>query len=140
MIKPELKKEALRRMKLLKLFDNGFDSPVGDFRLKETAWKSERYGILYYLDDEEKKIVENIEKKFIKQHFKVYHCYRVNTEFGDMLYLLYVSDFDLKNPYRFDRDLENVIVYLYAYNISEPSFSEFGSCYIKSQYVGIVLR
>ena len=30
-MKPELKKEALRRMRLLRLMNNGFDSPVGDF-------------------------------------------------------------------------------------------------------------
>jgi len=74
-MKPELKKEALRRMRALRLMSDGFDSPVGDFNLKETAWKSEYYGILYYLDKQEKKIVavivpnENLEISYICSTF-----------------------------------------------------------------------
>lgn len=139
-MKPELKKEALRRMRLLRLMNNGFDSPVGDFNLNETAWKSEYYGILYYLDKQEKKIIADFEKKFSKYGMKVYHCYRAKREFGDILYLLFVSEEPEDSSYNFDNNLRNGIVYLYAYNISEPLFSEFGTAYINSQYGGIVIR
>ena len=138
-MKPELKKEALRRMRALRLMNNGFDSPIGDFNLTESVWKSEYYGILYYLDKHEKKIVADFEKKYSKYGVKVYHCYRAKREFGDILYMLYVSEDTADSPEKFDYDLRNGIAYIYAYNISEPAFSEFGTCYIKSQYGGIVL-
>lgn len=138
-MKPELKKEALRRMRALRLLNNGFDSPIGDFNLTESAWKSELYGILYYLDKQEKKIVADFERKFKQYNTKVYHCYRAKREFGDILYMLFVSDDTGDTPEAFDGYLRQGIAYIYAYNISEPSFSEFGTAYIKPQYGGIVL-
>lgn len=139
MISPELKEEALRRMKMLKLLDNGYDSPVGDFKLNGSVWKSEYHGILYYLEPEEKKIVQQVEKKYSKYNMKVYHCYKAHTQYGEILFMLYVSD-DEKSPRLFDHNLKSNIVYLYAYNMSEPAFSEFGTMYIHSQYGGIVIR
>ena len=40
----------------------------------------------------------------------------------------------------FDEDLEEHIVSCYAYNLSEPAFSEFGTAYIKSLFGGIVIN
>ena len=138
-MKEELKKEALRRMSALKLLNNGFDSPVGDFKLREKPWKSEYHGILYYLDEKELKIVKEVEKKYSKYNMKVYHCYKAHTNYGEILFMLYVSD-DEKSPYVFDRNLKNNVIYLYAYNMSEPAFSEFGTMYIYSQFGGIVIQ
>ena len=134
----KLKDEALRRMKQLKLLNNGFDSPVGDFKLRERPWKSEFYGILYYLTDEEKKIIAEVEKKYSKYDLKVYHCYRCKREFGEILYMLFVSKDE--SPLEFDNYLRQGIAYVYAHNITFPEYSEFGTCYIRSQYGGIVLR
>ena len=139
MISPELKDEAIRRMKMLKLLDNGYDSPVADFRKDGSVWKSEFHGILYYLDSEEEKIVKQVEEKYKKYNMKVYHCYKAHTDFGEILFMLYVSN-DEKSPRMFDSNLKRNVIYLYAYNMSEPAFSEFGTMYIHSQYGGIVIR
>ena len=138
-MKQELKEEAIRRMNKLGLYDKGKNSPVMDFIENEVAWKSEAYGILYYLDKKEKAIVEEVENKYKKYNLKVYHCYKAYTDYGEILFMLFVSDDD-KSPRNFDYNLKNGIVYLYAYNMSEPDFSEFGTMYIHSQYGGIVIR
>ncbi|MBQ8206401.1 MAG: hypothetical protein IJZ77_02980 [Bacilli bacterium] len=139
-MKESIKNEALRRMKALKLYDEGYDSPVAEFRLKGKVWKSERFGILYYLNEEEKQVVKEFEKKYSRFGAKVYHCYRAEREFGDILYLLYVIDDESDSAKEFDSLLRRGVIYLYAHNFSEPAFSEHGTAYIKSQYGGIVIR
>ena len=139
-MKESVRNEALRRMKALKLFDDGYHSPVGEFRANGNVWKSEYYGVLYYLTDEERQVVKEFEKKYSKFGAKVYHCYRAEREFGDILYLLYVIDDESDSAEEFDSLLRRGVVYLYAHNFSEPAFSEHGTAYIKSQYGGIVIR
>jgi len=53
--------------------------------------------------------------------------------------MLYVSEEPEESAQNFDYNLRNGIVYLYAYNISEPLFSEFGTAYVRPQYGGIVI-
>lgn len=136
-IEEKLKTEALRRMKALDLHDEGFHTCVGDFRKNGTPWKSEFHGILYWLNEEEQQAV----KKFEAQHnnYKVYHCYKAHTEFGEILFMLYVSNEEDENE-MFDNDLKDGIIFTYAANMSEPCFSEFGSAYVKSQFGGIVIQ
>ena len=138
-MKQELKDEAIRRMNKLGLFNKGVNNPVYDFMENEVAWKSEFNGILYYLDKKEKEIVKEVENKYKKYNMKVYHCYKAHTDFGEILFMLYVSD-DEKSPRNFDYNLKYNTVFLYAYNMSEPAFSEFGSMSIYSQYGGIIIR
>lgn len=137
--KEEMKNEALRRMKALKLHDEGFHTCVGDFRKNGNAWKSEFYGILYWLDDDEKKAVKEFEEEYSKHNIKVYHCYKAHTEFGEILYMFYVTSDEEDTAENFDDNLKENIIECYAYNFTEPSFSEFGTCYIKSQFGGIVV-
>ena len=134
----KLKKEALRRMQLLKLHDEGDFTCVGEFRTQNKVWKSEFCGILYWLNDEEKAIVDEFTEKY--KEFKVlpYHCYKAHTNFGEILYILYVSN-QKGEAKEFDENLKSNIVFCYAANLSEPIFSEFGTTYIKSQFGGIVL-
>ena len=137
----EIKNECLRRMKALDLHDEGDWTCVGDFRKNGTPWKSEFHGILYWLDDDEKQLVKDFEKKFERHKIKVYHCYKAHTEFGEILYMLYVEgDEESDSVKMFDEDLEENIVSCYAYNLSEPAFSEFGTAYIKSLFGGIVIN
>lgn len=137
-MKLEMKKEAVRRMKMLRLFNSTRNSPIADFIENDEVWKSEFHGILYYLNDEERRIVEETEKKYQRMEMKVYHCYKAHTEFGDILYMLYVSK--NKDGKQFDEDLADGITFVYAYNMSEPMFSEFGSVYVQSAYGGIIVK
>lgn len=134
----EMKKEAVRRMKLLRLLNTSKNSPISDFIDNDEVWKSEFHGILYYLDKDEKKIVEETERKYQRMGMKVYHCYKAHTEFGDILYMLYVSKNN--DAEQFDEDLRDGITFVYAYNMSEPMFSEFGSVYVHSVYGGIMMK
>ena len=139
-IEEKLKQEALRRMEALKLHDEGVHTCVGDFRKNGNVWKSEFHGILYWLDDDEKQIVKDFEEKYKEWNFKVYHCYKAHTEFGDILYMLYVSTNKEDTFAQFVKDLKSNTVYAYAYNCSEPIFSEFGSSYIRPIFGGIQLH
>ena len=136
-MKLETKKEAVRRMKMLQLLNDKY-GPIADFIYNDEVWKSEFRGILYFLDEDEKKAVQEVENKYKKYDLKVYHCYKAHTEFDEILYMFFVSNDD--TPSRFDRDLKHNIAYIYAYNMSEPAFSEFGSVYVQSLNGGIVVR
>ena len=137
-------KECLRRMKILKLHDGGEFTCVGDFRKNKQPWKSEGQGILYWLEDGEKKIVEDFEEKH--KGYKVYHCILNHTEFGDCLSLLYVNGKDEEN---FNEDCEyfnndmtedyNGVHYTMTYvvNMDDEFCSEFGSIGIISKNGGI---
>ena len=135
----KLKQEAIRRMRNLKLHDDGQYTCLPDFEKNNNVWKSEFHGILYWLDDEEKELVKKFEEKHKEHKVMVYHCYKAHTEFGEILYMLYVSNQKGEDK-EFDADLEDGIIFCYAANITDPCFSEFGSAYIKSQFGGIVIQ
>ena len=132
----KIKKECLRRMKILQLLDEGEGSCVEDFRLNGKAWKSEFYGILYWLSEEEDKIVKDFEDKYKEFKIKVYHCYRAIRPFGEIFYMLFCSNQVGENK-EFDMDIKDNIIYCYAVNLTDPTCSEFGSCYIKPLNGGI---
>ena len=138
-MKEKIKNEALRRMKALNLLDEGDYTCVQDFKKNNIVYKSEFHGILYWLDEEEQKLVSEFEKNHKDQEMLVYHCYKAHTEFGEILFMLYVSNEEDENE-MFDNDLKDGIIFTYAANMSEPCFSEFGSAYVKSQFGGIVIQ
>ena len=129
----KIKNECLRRMKALKLHDEGEHTCVGDFRKNGKAWKSEFMGILYWLDEEEEKAVAELEKKY---KVKVYHCIKNHTEFGDLLTMLYVNgrseeEFEEDVEY-FNYDINSGFCIAYVCNMTDEFCSEFGSVGIKS--------
>lgn len=134
-----IKNECLRRMKKLKLMDDGFNSCVGEFRQKNKVWKSEFHGILYWLDEDEQKAVDEFEKEH--DGLKVYHCYKAHTEFGDMLSMLFVDgtsqeNFEQDKAY-FDSDIDDGYIMTYTKNFDDDFCSEFGSIVIRSLFGGI---
>ena len=132
-----LKNEAIRRLTALKILDDGPGSCVAGFRKNGTVWKSEFHGILYWLDEEEQAALERFKNTYEEFNILPYHCYRAHTEFGEILYILFVADDEDFSV--FDAELEQGIIYTYACNLSNPEFSEFGSCYIKSMFGGVEL-
>ncbi|MBP3708305.1 MAG: hypothetical protein J6J36_06835 [Clostridia bacterium] len=135
----KIKEECLRRMKMLKLHDEGEFTCVGDFRKNDKAWKSEFLGILYWLNEEEEKAVA----KFEKEHkgLKVYHCIKNHTEFGELLTMLYVNgrsqeEFEEDVTY-FDYDIKNGFCMTYVCNMTDEWSSTFGSVGIQSLNGGV---
>ena len=78
--------EAVKRMEFLKMSENVIKE------LQEgIIEESESGGFLYWLDDEQKKIVKDFEDS---HNALVWHCVRSWTNFGEMLSLLFISDYE----------------------------------------------
>lgn len=125
------KKEAIERMKILKLSRNA----ITDFKDDDRLYKSEDLGFLYWLYDDEEEMV----KKFEKEHeCVVYHVILSRTNIGTMYSLLYVSLDD--EEWEEDRaDLQNGRqVLAYVVNKAAPECSEIGYIGIKPQIGGLV--
>ena len=124
------KKEAIERMKILKLFKN----VITDFKDDDRLNKSEDLGFLFWLYGEEEEMV----KEFEKEHeCVVYHVILSRTNIGTMYSLLYVSLDD--EEWEEDRaDLQNGQALAYVVNKAAPECSEIGYIGIKPQIGGLV--
>ena len=80
------KEEALKRMQMMNLLPEVVDN----FKKHQELYKSEFTGVLYWLNEEEKAIVEEFEKTYGGM---VFHIIKNYTEFGKLLSLLYVSKY-----------------------------------------------
>ena len=123
------KQEALERMKMLNLFENA----IRDFQQDNKVNMSE-CGFLYWLDDEQTKLVLEFETE---HNALVYHVIHNYTEFGELLTFFYVSDHE--EEWEYDRaDLKDGYACAYVKNLDEDAFSEFGSVAFKEQFGGLV--
>ena len=123
------KQEALERMKMLNLFENA----IRDFQQDNKVNMSE-CGFLYWLDDEQTKMVSEFETEHDALVYHVIHNY---TEFGELLTFFYVSD--QEEEWEYDRaDLKDGYACAYVKNLDEEAFSEFGSVAFKEQFGGLV--
>ena len=130
MTKQEQKQEAIERMKMLKLYPN----VIKEFEKENIVNLSENGGILYWLDKEKKKMVDDFE---IEHDALVYHIIHSFTEIGELYSLFYVSKH--KNEWETDReDLKDGYAFVYTKNVNDDWCSEFGSICIKSQLGGLV--
>ncbi len=120
--------EAVKRMKALKMLD----TPIKEFIKEGKLNKSEMgMGILYWIDDEEKALVEAFEKE---HECLVYHIIKSVMSFGVVYTYLYVSKYEEE----WVMDMADLLaddayknVCAYCWNESDPELSEFG-------YVGII--
>lgn len=117
-------------MKMLEIYA----ATIKEFEKDNIINKSEHGGFLYWLDENEQKIVKEFEEKY---NALVYHVIHNYTEFGELYSLLYVSQHEEEWDYDKD-DIENNVALAYVKNIDEDMFSEFGSIGIKRQYGGLV--
>lgn len=126
----EILNECLFRMKMLELDKNC----INEFK-KGNIWESESIGILYEINEEEKKIVENFEKE--NKGYKVYHIIHNYFEFGEIYNLLYVGTD--KKEWKYDReDIKEGYCMVYAYNKTYDYCSEFGTIAIKKNIGGLI--
>ena len=109
----EMKEEAIRR---LKLFTKMEPCVINEFKGDNILYMSENRGILYYLDDEEKKLVKNVEADGDRLVFHVLHY---SSQFGEMYTMLYVYN-DKSEWAECRENLKNCgISYCYTYNKDE---------------------
>lgn len=126
----EARAEAVKRLETMKVHEN----VLREFREEGKLNKSERIGVLYWLDDEEQEMVKEFEKE---NESVVYHVIHQHTNIGEMYCLLYVSLED--GEWCIDReDLASGQALAYVINKTMPDCSEFGSIGVKPCIGGIV--
>ena len=130
-ISREIKKvEAIKRLKAMEIIPEA----IRQFEEDDLVNVSENpYGMLYWLDDEQKEMVEEFEEEY---DALVYHANLCNTEFGKLLSLFYVSDY--KEEWEMDMvDIKDGYACVYCINFDCPDFSEFGSIAFKPIFGGV---
>ena len=78
----EARMEAVKRLEVLKVHEN----VLREFKEEEKLNRSERLGILYWLNDEEQAMVKKSDEK---NEAVVYHVIHQHTNIGEMYSLLY---------------------------------------------------
>ena len=129
-MKAKQRTEALKRMELLKLHENVID----DFKEIALLNQSEHGGILYWVEGETERKIREWEEKTGNLVYHVIHDY---TEFGELLSLLYVSQYE--DEWESDReDIQDGYAVAYVMNLSDDWCSEYGSIGIRPQWGGVV--
>lgn len=125
------KEEAIRRMKSLDIINDA----INQFKREDIVMVSEPpFGALYWLNDEEKEMVEEFEEEY---DALVYMVVRSFTNFGKMDSLLYVSDYE--EEWEMDNaDINDGYIMSYVINHDMPDCSEFGSIAIRSVSGGLL--
>lgn len=124
------KAEAIKRMKLLKLSAN----IIKEFDKENMLNESEHIGALYWLNDDEKKIVSDFETN---HNAVVYHVIHNFTEFGELYSLLFVGEYEEEWEQEVE-DLKEGICFCYVFNKDAEWCSEFGSIGIRSNIGGLI--
>ena len=128
-MKEKQKAEAIKRMKKLKVISGAikqFDED-GQIMVCEN-------GFLYWLDDEQKKMVKDFEEEYGGLVYMVIHNM---TEFGELYSMLYVSQHE--DEWNMDwEDLEDGIAMAFVKNVTDDFCSEIGCISIASRFGGIV--
>ena len=126
----EMKTEAIRRMNgWWKLHRN----VINEFKTGKLNL-SERFGALYWLNDEQKRIVDEWAKE---TGYVPYHVIHNMTEFGELLSILYVSS--EKDEWKEDEAeaLEGIQM-AYVKNVSDNFCSEYGRIGVRPSFGGLV--
>lgn len=125
----KMKKEAIERMKLLKMHEN----PIAEFE-KEGKLNLSEQGILFWLNEKEQNMVDEFEKE---HNALVYHVVKSHTNIGLMYSLLYVSCYEEEWLYD-SENIKNEISFAYVINVDSPDCSEFGSIGIRPCFGGVI--
>ena len=125
------KEEAIKRMRAMHIIPDA----IKQFKNDDVVMVSEPpFGGLYWLNDEEKKMVHEFEQE---NNALVYLVVRSFTNLGIMDNIFYVSDYqdewEMENE-----DLKDHYAFVYVVNHDMPDFSEFGSIAWKSVGGGVL--
>ncbi len=122
--------EALYRMKNLQLHEN----VIREFREEGKLNLSEICGILFWLNEQEEKLVRDWEKKTGNM---VYHVIKNHFGFGLCYSFLYVSTY--QDEWEYDRDnLKAGYPIAYVHNDTFEFLSEYGAIEIEPQIGGLI--
>lgn len=120
---------AIERMKKLGIMEQ----PIKEFEESDKLNLSESGGILYWLNEDEQKMVDDFEKE---NNGLVYHVIKNRTNIGLMYSLLYVSEYE--EEWEMDmEDLGTGQALAYVVNKDMPDCSEFGTIGIAPSIGGL---
>ena len=130
MVNQELEKEAIKRLKLMKVHNNVIKDLKEDNRINRSEGNM---GLLYWISEEEQELINNFEKE--KGVF-VYHIIKTYTRDMETIYdLLYITNY--KENWDIEReDIKNG--YVLAYTISP--YPETGNILVDYKNGGIVRK
>ena len=129
-LRTKQKTQAVERMKKLGIMEQ----PVKEFENEGKLNLSENGGLLYYLNEDEQKMVDDFEKE---NNGLVYHVIKSRTTIGLMYALLYVSEY--LEEWEMDmEDLGEGQALAYVVNMDMPDCSEFGTIGIKPSVGGLI--
>ena len=117
----EIKKiEAIKRLKTMDIIEDAINQFIDD----DTVMVSDNpFGMLYWLNEDYKQLVSEFEEECNGLVYITNYCV---TEFGRLLSLFYVSDYD--EEWEMDNeDIKEGYAMVYCINLDCPDFSEFGT-------------
>ena len=129
--KKEMKKEAIKRMKILQLHQNVLDDFMNENKLNKS---DSPLASLYWLDEEEIKIVKDFEKR---HNVLVYHVIHTFSNLGETYELLFVTT-EKEEWENEKRDLKNGFAFAQVIVIDYDPNSEMGYIGVESKNGGIV--
>ena len=83
--KKEMKEEAIKRMKILRLHQNVLDDFINENKLNKSETS---FGSLYWLDEKELEMVKDFENK---HNVIVYHIIHTFSNLGETYELLFIT-------------------------------------------------
>jgi hypothetical protein len=108
---------------------------INQFKKDLTLNLSESGGMLYWLDDKQKEIVNKFQERYPNK--LVYHIIRDFTNFGEMLSLLFVDGSYIDEFEQERNDIEDGYVLSYVHNVTMEDCSEFGTIVVKPSIGGL---
>lgn len=129
--KKEMKKEAINRMKILQLHQNVLDDFINENKLNKS---DSPLGTLYWLDEEEIKIVKDFEQR---HNVLVYHVIHTFSNLGETYELLFVTN-EKEEWENEKRDLKNGFAFAQVIVIDYEPNSEMGYIGVEAKNGGII--
>jgi hypothetical protein len=124
------KQEAIKRLNTMNIIEDAINQFIDD----DIVMVSDNpFGMLYWLNDDYKKLVAEFEAEYNGLVYIANYCV---TEFGRLLSLFYVSDYD-EEWVMDNEDIAEGYAMVYCINLDCPDFSEFGSIAYESINGGI---
>lgn len=133
--------QAIERLEILEKEYLLHENVLKEFKEDGTIYYSENLGgafsgILYWLANKDE-YVEKVRKIEQERNIFVYHCILNHTIDGDLLTMLYVSEY--QDEWDFEKnDLRNGCTDAYVCNLNRDIDSEFGSVQITGVNGGLV--
>lgn len=123
-------KEAVKRMKNLNIHPNAIRELEKENKINVSTFM----GALFWATEEQQKIIKEFESR---HNAVVYHCIDTYSNFGHLLNMLFVSEYEEE----WEMDNDDIVhgqVIAMVENLDDPFCSDMGSIGIKSVAGGLI--